>query len=59
MLTKVKFFSKADNFSELGTKAAPGPMIPATKDLVDFFLARKVVEKPMDPWSLYDLSYLK
>jgi len=59
MLTKVKFFGKAENFSELGTKAAPGPMIPATKDLIDFFLARKVIEKPMDPWSLYDLSYLK
>ena len=59
MLTKVKFFSKAENFSELGTEAAPGPMIPATKDLVDFFLNRKVIDKPLAPWSLYDLSYLK
>ena len=59
MLTKVKFFTKAENFSEIGTPAAPGPMIGATKDLIDFFLARKVIEKPLKPESLFDLAYLK
>lgn len=59
MLGKVKLFSKAENFSELGTQEHPGPMIPATQDLIDFFLARKVMEKPMSPWSVYDLADLK
>lgn len=59
MLTKVKFFTKAENFSEVGTPAAPGPMIGATKDLIDFFLARKVIDAPLKPESLFDLAYLK
>lgn len=59
MLGKVKFFSKAENFAEIGTPAAPGPMIPATKDLIDFFIARKVMDKPLAPESVFDLSYLK
>ena len=59
MLTKVKFFTKAENFSEVGTPAAPGPMIGATQDLIDFFLARKVIDKPLKPESLFALGYLK
>ena len=59
MLSKVKLFSKAENFSELGTKEKPGPMIPATQDLIDFFMQRKVISKPMDPWSVYNLADLK
>lgn len=59
MLGKVKLFSKPESLSELGTAQAPGPMISATKDLVDFFLARKVIAKPLAPWSLYDMSYFK
>lgn len=59
MLTKVKFFTKAENFSEIGTPAAPGPMIGATNDLIDFFLGRKVIDKPLKPEALFDLTYLK
>jgi len=59
MLTKVKLFSKAENFSELGTPEKPGPMIPATQALIDFFLGRKVIDKPLKPWSLYDMADLR
>jgi NitT/TauT family transport system substrate-binding protein len=59
MLTKVKLFSKAENFSELGTPESPGPMIPATQALIDFFLGRKVIDKPLRPWSLFDMADLK
>lgn len=59
MLGKVKFFTKAENFAEVGTPEAPGPIIPATKDLIDFFVARKVMDKPLSPESVYDLAYLK
>lgn len=59
MFGKVKLFSKAENFSELGTPEHPGPVIAATDVMDDFFIARKAMEKPINPWSLYDLSLLK
>ncbi|HEY8514626.1 MAG TPA: ABC transporter substrate-binding protein [Candidatus Binatia bacterium] len=59
MLSKVKFFTKEENFAEVGTPEKPGPVIAATKDLIDFFVERNVMEKPISPESVYDLSYLK
>ncbi|MEW6269778.1 MAG: ABC transporter substrate-binding protein [Thermodesulfobacteriota bacterium] len=59
MLSKVKFFSKAENFAEVGTPQAPGPMIGATRDLIAFFVERKVMDRPLSPESVYDLAYLR
>src|SRR5690606_31777627 len=52
MLSKVKFFTKEENFAEVGTPEKPGPVIAATKDLIDFFVERNVMEKPISPESV-------
>lgn len=58
MMTKVKFYSGAENKKLMGTAAAPGPVTKSTKEIADFFVSQKVLPQAPEETNFFDSSFL-